>query len=200
MLAVYIVTAIIGGGMVLFSALGGLHGSGDVDHGMDIGGHGGDAGHDVGGHGLAHHGHETIGEAGFWLPFFSIRFWTYLSAAFGITGLILTLLNAGAIATVLLASAVTGIASGLIAAYAFRALQVGQSSSELRMEDFLGAEAKVTVALRDSQPGKVRMSIRDDIIDMVAVSDRPIEVGEEVMVLEVDANRVVVARREDALE
>ncbi len=214
MLALYIVTAIIGGGLMLLSAVGGLGSHADVSHdlggGHDFGGHdvGGHdvGGHDVGGHeGLEHGGHgdhEHGGEGGLWIPFLSLRFWTYAIGTFGILGLLLTLFSDAAEPGVGMTSGVLGFVMGLVAAYGYRLAQRSQTSGGVSERDFLGVEGKVLVATKPDHPGKVRVTVKDDIIDMLALSEggKTIEVGEDIVVVAVEGDQVRIAKKGDILE
>lgn len=190
----YLVTAIVGGVLVVLSAFG--HGrddghlehDGDVGHGFEASGDHGDAGHDV--------PHEV------WLPFLSLRFWTYFSAAFGAIGLLLTQFSLASHTAALLWALAGGVGAGLGVAYSVRALRRSEASSAIREQDLLGAEARMLVGSRDSLPGKARLSIRGEDIDLVAISHTgsDIAVGETVYVLSIENNTARVARREEILD
>src|SRR4051794_32524985 len=84
---------------------------------------------DVGHAGHGHHGHETDGESAFWAVVLSFRFWTFAALGFGMSGSLIHLFKlAGPVATALIAGG-AGLASGLFAALAFRALSRGSSST-----------------------------------------------------------------------
>ncbi|MFN3683129.1 MAG: NfeD family protein [Fimbriimonadaceae bacterium] len=204
MLALYLVAAIVGGGLVLFSALGGLaHGGMDTDGGVD-------ADHDVGGADsgtelapAAEHdaGSDGAPAAEFWIPFTSLRFWTYLAAVFGVTGLALTLFAKTGEPFTLMVSILTGLVMGLAASGIVHWLAKNESQSAITEQDFLGAEARVLVPVRGSLPGKVRLQVKGSTVDLVAVAenDREIEAGEEVLVVGFEGNNARVARKEDYL-
>lgn len=185
MLAIYLVAAILGGGLVLFSAFGGLHGHGDAHFGAD-------AGHDAG----DVHGSDAADAGSFWLPFFSIRFYVYSLAAFGILGSLLTVTRTGQGPTVLAASVVTGVATGWIASAVVRWLTRSDRSSAASHADFMGAIGTVTVPVRPNSPGKVRTTVKGDIIDLLALpaADEEIGPGEEVAILDMDGTTALVGR------
>lgn len=194
MLAVYIVAAIVGGGLIVLSALGGLgHGTG-LD---DVGGHGAsfEAQHDV------DTGHDLAAPSDAWLPFLSLRFWTYFMGGFGGLGLLLTVLGMTREPATAALSAGMGLALGLTVAWGMRALQRMTMDNTVLSDDFLGKEAKVLVASRGSQPGKVRLSIKGDLIDMLARSEsgHELEPGESVVVVAIDGNEARVERLRDVL-
>lgn len=201
------VAAIIGGGLVLFSALGGLaHGGLEADGGID-------ADHDVGGADAetsgtelapaADHGAGAAGApaAEFWIPFTSLRFWTYLCAVFGVTGLALTLFAKTGEPFTMVVSIVTGLLMGLAASGIVHWIAKNESQSAISEQDFLGAEAKVLVPVRGRLPGKVRLQVKGSTVDLVAVAEneREMEAGEEVLVVGFEGNNARVARKEDYL-
>jgi hypothetical protein len=198
MLGLYIVTAIIGGGLMLLSALSGLGAHLDVAQHLGFGEHSiGD--HDAGGH--DHGGGDTDSPA-LWIPFLSIRFWTYAIGTFGVIGVLLTWLTRSHEPLVAGISGAMGLLMGLVAAGAFRLAQKYQSSSAVGTGDYVGSEAHVLVAVRPGHPGKVRMSIRGDLIDMIAMGegDSSIEAGEQVFVTGLEGNQVRVARQAGYLD
>lgn len=207
MLAAYIVAAIVGGGMIVFSALAGLGAHADVggDLGHDVGGGHGSVDHGAaGGHDVSHdaeHGHDTDhGTGALWLPFFSIRFWTYAVGTFGLIGSVLSLTRVSIEPITLAISATAGLLMGTLAAWIVRYLNKAEYSSTATEDDFLGALAQVTVPIGEL-PGKVRTSVRGDIIDFVALSDpgEQFAPGEEVMIVGIEGDKARVARKKDFL-
>lgn len=197
----YILTAVVGGVLILLSAIG--HGDGDASHDLD---HGFEAGgdHEVGhdfGHGTDHdHG------GGLWLPFFSLRFWTYLMAGFGLTGLLFTYLNLAPAAVVPIFAGGVGIVAGLSVSLAMRYLRRSEASSGINAGDVRGHEAEVLVPVRPGAPGKVRLIVKGDTIDFLATTDGPAElgVGSVAIVLDMEGDHLKVIGRnalfdEDAL-
>ncbi len=198
MFAAYIVAAIVGGGLILFAAFAGLGSHADVSHG--------DIGHEAGPQHLeaqdSDHGSDGDQGAGaVWLPFFSIRFWTYTIATFGLVGSILTLTRVCPEPLTLVISVCSGVFMGVLAAFIVRILGLAARTSEAAETDFMGAMAKVTVAIRDGLPGKVRTTVRGDIIDLVALSDSggTIEQGQEVMIVGIEGDKARVALQSEYL-
>lgn len=189
---------------MLFSALGGL------SHGMDVDG-GVDADHDVGSLNAdaggteiapaADHapGADTAPAAEFWIPFTSLRFWTYLTAVFGVTGIALTLFARTSEPFTLVVSAISGILMGLGASGLVRWLSKNESDSAISEQDLLGAEARVLVAVRGRLPGKVRLQAKGSTVDLVAISESELRPGEEVLVIGFEGNHARVARKKDYL-
>lgn len=191
MLTVYIVSAIVAGALILLSAVGGGH---DAGHDVDVGGHDFDASHDA-------DVHSDGAVEGTWIPFFSLRFWTYFFAAFGIIGLLLTVLNAATAPLTIGLALGGGLVTGFAVAAIMRWLKGSASTDSASLHDLLGKEAKVLVGVRPSQLGKVRIEAKGEIIDLLATSEsgEQIEIGEQVVVVGVDGNQAKIARRRDIL-
>lgn len=194
MLTVYIVTGIVGLVLTAVAAIAGFdHGT---DHEFDVGADvGGDVGHDVG-HDADHDaGHDGLGA---WLPFLSLRFWTFFAAGFGTIGAVLTLFEPGNVLIPVWAVA-GGLGIGLLVSWGVRVLQRHDAANVMSQRELLGAAGKLLVAIRPGQPGKVRVIAQGEIIDMIATSqnDKELESGEEVFVVDVDGRQAVVAQRRD---
>src|SRR5436190_17778919 len=107
MLVVYLITLIVGGALLALSLVLGGHGDADA-HGGDADAHGGDA---HAGSADGDHGSALDAFTG-WFPITSLRFWTFFSAFFGLTGTILgAFMGTGAVPTALFAVG-AGYASG----------------------------------------------------------------------------------------
>jgi membrane protein implicated in regulation of membrane protease activity len=211
MLAVYIITAIVGGGLIILSALGGGHdhsfeGQGDVDfggHDVDMGGHDVDVSHggDVDQAGDAGHGGDTTGGLP-WMPFLSLRFWTYFCAVFGVVGVLLTYMGHTPEPAVGIYAGSSGLLTGLAVAIIMRLLRLSDSDSTARANDMLGTIAKVQVALRGEQPGRIRVCVKGDLVDVLALTQdgSTVEAGEEVVVIGVEGDRVTVVPRSEIFD
>lgn len=209
MLAAYIVAAIVGGGMIVFSALAGLGahadmGGSDFSHDVDTGqggfDHSGPETHDASQDG--DNGHDADqGTGALWLPFFSVRFWTYAVGTFGLIGSILSLTRVSIEPATLAISISSGVLMGTIAAVVVRTLAKAEHASAANQDDFLGALAKVTVSIGEL-PGKVRTSVRGDIIDFVALGEQGehFDQGEEVMIVGIEGDKARVARQTEFLD
>ena len=109
---------------------------------------GGDADGDGDGDGV---GGLTLALAG---PLGSLRFWTFGSLGFGLTGALSTLLGfspGGAFAFAMLVG--VGLGYGLFRA--FRWLAREQVTAETTVDDYVGAEARVLLPIRVEGQGKV---------------------------------------------
>jgi hypothetical protein len=186
MLGFYIFSAIVGGILVLVNVFVGGHGH-DFEGGHDFD-HGG-ADHDSD-HGDADHG--------LWLPFLSLRFWTYFFAATGAVGLLLTKLSGSGEPTTGIIALATGLVCGLSVAIAVRYLSRYDSDSAAKMDDLLGMEAKVLVTVRQDSPGKIRCHLKGDTIDLLALAqdDAILEVGSDAIIVAIEDDRARVVPRE----
>lgn len=186
MLTLYLVSAIVAGVLILLS----IFGAGDHEFGHDADVHfdHGDADHDSD-HGLA---------IGSWIPFFSLRFYTYFSAGLGATGLLLTFLTDANQATILIASLIVAAICGLGVWFAMKLMRRSESSSTATEKDMLGKEATVLVAINGRNPGRIRCTVKGDIIDYLAFSEdeTPISPGESVVVIAMEEGRAQVVARE----
>jgi len=140
MLGFYLFAAIVGGGLLAFSVIGG-HGDGDAGGGHD-GGH--DAGHDVG-HGPG----ELV------LGFFRPRNLIFFLAAFGLTGTALTWLKTASPLT--LGSAVgMGLGAMVLNHLLFTWLRRTDAAIDtLGDADLEGVSARVVLDVNPGHPGRV---------------------------------------------
>ncbi len=189
MLTLYVITAVIGGILVLYSVIAGSEHGQDADHDTDHD-HGNDHDHHGG------DGHEV------WIPFFSLRFWNYGLTFFGVTGLLLTQFSdIGPLFTAWAAGG-TGFVAGLGVAYLIHLAKKTEASSGAEIADLMGAEGKVLVAIREGQPGKIRCNLKGELLDLVALSDdgTNLEVGNKALVVGIDGERVRVIQISDNFE
>lgn len=162
MAMLYYVTLAIGGTLVLVSiALGGDH-----DHDVDAGA---DASVDAG-----HAGGFDAMDA--WLPFASLRFWTFFAAFFGLTGTLLTSfeLGGGAV-TVGVLSGAMGYLSGVAVTAVIRKLKDEVVDSAVSSDDLMGEQATVMIPFGKGRDGKVRMNVKDRIVEALATTDEDTE-------------------------
>jgi membrane protein implicated in regulation of membrane protease activity len=181
MLGLYIVSGIIGLGLILVSIFTGHgdHSGGDAHHG-DNDGHDGDV----------------------WLPFFSIRFWTYTLGTFGLTGALLTLLTDQKPTPVLVASAFTGILLGLLVSGLMRSVQKFDTASLYKPSTLTGKTGILLVATRPGQDGKVRIQLPDESVDITArgYDGETIEANQTVVVVAMDRDIALVMSQRELME
>jgi hypothetical protein len=174
--AVYLGALLFGGLVIVATVFG-------VGHEVDA--HGGDGAD-------ADHGSGT-GSA--LLSLFGLRFWSFGAAFFGLTGLVMRALGWPGLAPYV--SALVGVAAGLGATVAFRALArdtVGQVSDPAA---WLGREGRLLLPVSPGQRGKIRLTLpAGGHVDLVAESDEDevLAAGADALVVEVRGNVVVVTR------
>jgi membrane protein implicated in regulation of membrane protease activity len=179
----YLAALIFGLGTILFQLFGASHG--DADHPGDL--HDGSSGaHDAG-----HADHS-----GGILPIvLSLRFWTFGSLAFGLTGALLHYLGLAPLAIVPFLALAMGLGSGWFAAWSFRALMKSATQSGAVAGDALGKLGRVLVSCQRGSRGKVRLELRGQTVDFLATTDEDeIEPGTSVLVEEVREEELVVSR------
>ena len=176
MFAIYLGSLLFGGVLIAASVFAG------ADHGAELHG-GGDAGH--GG------GHDQEQNPN-WISLFGLRFWSFGSTFFGITGLVLRAIGLSALAP--LVSTGVGIAAGLGASAAFRRL-TGETVGQVRDAGALvGREGRLLLPVARGQRGKVRLAQPGGgDVDLLAESDEALASGTEVLIVEVKGNVAVVA-------
>lgn len=197
MIAVYLILLLVGGVLVAVSALAGgdaeLDLDADVDADVDA-----DADLDADADADADSAHVGV-HGGFadglsaWVPFASLRFWTFFMAFAGLTGTLLTLLGLmGPIGTGVTAGAL-GYACGLGITVAIRHLKKKSVSSTVTEADFVGATGRVLLPVRVGEVGQVRVSIRGRDVDCMAITeDDALDAEREVLVYEVREDGVLV--------
>jgi membrane protein implicated in regulation of membrane protease activity len=182
--AIYLGSLLFGGVLIAASVLAG------ADHGAELHG-GGDAGH--GGGDTDHGGDKGQNQGPTWISLFGLRFWSFASTFFGITGLVLRAIGLSALAP--LVSGVVGVAAGLGASAAFRRL-TGETVGQVRDAGALvGREGTLLLPVARGQRGKVRLAQPGGgDVDLLAESDEALASGTEVLIVEVRGNVAMVAR------
>lgn len=196
---IYIICLVIGGTFVALSAIGGLDGAdfaGDFDvevdaeadselDEIDVGTYGGGA-----------------PSARRWLPFLSLRFWTFALCFFGLTGVIVTsaqpTLASGIVAII---AGLMGLLCGTAAAVVLRSLSRTTVSSLTRPEELTGQLGTVEIPFDAHSRGKVRLNIRGSTVGFFALTqeDRAFQPGESVLVVGLENNKLWVVSA-DALQ
>ena len=135
---------------------------------------------------------ELDGEG--WLPFLSMRFWTFALACFGMSGAIMTALGTSDWVSAPI-SAVTGIGLGWMIAYVFHRLKQDTVSSNTNTTSLVNQEGKALLPISKSQKGKVRLSLGTEILDLEATTNdsMPIERGEKIIVVAVQNGTAVIS-------
>ncbi|MCA9524556.1 MAG: NfeD family protein [Myxococcales bacterium] len=154
----------------------------------EIGGHA-----EVGAHGdVSNDFHKDLGSET-WIPFLSMRFWTFFFAFFGLCGLLLGwLTNVGELTRGLSAGA-SGFAAGLVVSYLMRYLRRSQVHGGTALPELVGSEAKVLLPISPENPGKIRIERRGEMIDIVASCDEgTLPIGADVLIISIDGSEAKV--------
>ena len=178
----YLVATLLGGALLA----GSLFWGGEDE--LDDGGHEGIDG-DADGHSLAD----------FWLPFASLRFWTFVLAFGGLTGTLLTFFDLAPVSMTAILAVVVGLVSGSAMWWAVRRLRRDDVDSAMRPADFLGASAKVLLPVARGRAGKVRVALGGRDVDVMAETEDDGELASdgEVLVYDVRDDGVVLVTREE---
>jgi len=130
-----------------------------------------------------------------------MRFWVYFVGGFGLFGLATTFLNVTVEPIRMFASLATGLLAGTIAAYLMRWARRDDTDSSVKEADFLGVTGTMVVPPTNGEPGKIRVSVKGDLIDMLALplEGASIAKGDEIVVVTVEGDRAVVAKASDYL-
>jgi membrane protein implicated in regulation of membrane protease activity len=187
-LALYLAALIFGLGMFAVQAL-----SSDAHHGDHPALPGGDDAH-AGETWLAHQAHAAFGaDAGWASIFISLRFYMFAAIAFGVVGAPVTAFGAIAPGLTLGVALLTALLVATAASLAFRALGRTTLSSSASESELTGQVGRVLVACEKGRKGKVRLTLRGQIVDFVATTDEQrLAPGAGVIVQEVHADRVHV--------
>lgn len=195
MIGVYVGSALFGTIVIGVSLVAGGHGDdadgdGSPDHDHDHDGlapvHGApDTAHDVG------RAVDAVKGAGhdaqwLWVPFLSLRFWTFFLASMGLTGALLTL-TGFAEPLVGLVSIPFGVAVGWITTQIFRRIRTDQVTATTNLSSYAGLEAKVMVPVRPGDAGKIAVKTMAGRIEMLAKSGdgKVLEAGTTVLITSV---------------
>ena len=177
MLGLYLATFLFGAVLVGAALVG--FGDKDVDHS-----HNGDA--------------KDIATDAHWLPFLSLRFWSFGSASFGLTGLLISALPVHwgvAFALAALVGSLVGLGSALL----FRRVRSDEVSGSTSLARFQGEEAKVVVTIRPGTTGRIAVDSHAGRFEMPArTRDRVVMPGELVLIASVAAGVADVSPIEPA--
>ena len=188
MVVVYVGSLLFGGVLIAASFFGAGHDA-DVHAGGDTG-HGSGDGHD-----------QSAASA--ILSLFGLRFWSFGAAFFGLTGVVLQVLGGPALAVAApLISGGVGVAAGLGASTAFRALARDTIGQVKGASALVGREGRLLLPVARTQRGKVRMPVPGGgHVDLLAESDDDdaLDAGVEVLIVEVRGNVAIVERAPAAL-
>ena len=152
------------------------------------------------GHGGVEHGHgEPLADDAVAL-FLSSRFWIFFALAFGLSGSLLTFF---ALASPLLVGVLTsalGLASGLFAALAFRAVRRMSVHTSASASDAIGTTGRVLVPCAKGKVGQVRIALKGQTVDLMATTDEDeIARGDAILIEDMRGEVAHVSPRPDEL-
>ncbi len=121
-----------------------------------------------------------------WLPFLSLRFWTFALATFGAAGTILSLLGFSDLVAAP-SSALTGFGVGYAVAWAFRRLSREKVSGDYGLRQVAGREGRLLLAVGPQRTGKVRVQIDGQDVDLLATTqdEKVLNLREKVLIIRV---------------
>jgi membrane protein implicated in regulation of membrane protease activity len=197
-LPIYLFALVLGGVLLLASIFTGGEGDTDADVDADV-----DVDADAEIDAEAHHGghagvadtHGSLG--GLFSTLFSLRFWTFFAAFFGLTGLVLdgADLLPGSVVPLGIALAL-GTGAGVVAVAIMRSLHRGSSGEIATVGDYAGRTGRVLLAFDRESLGKLRLEIGGTTVDVLAKTDEaePFRRGDEALVVEMQDHTAFVAR------
>lgn len=167
---VYLLALVVGGGLLFVQLVSG--------------------GHD------AHGGHPTdVQHHGQGPGLVSVRSAIYGLFTFGFVGAALRIPGLTSKAAAFLIALASGIATTLAAGYTFARLGNVDASGAASLRDAVGRRARVLLPCSPERPGKIRLEIGGQQVDMPATCGGPaIPAGTEVIVVEVEENMARVAQ------
>lgn len=170
MLPIYIFCFIIGGIFVALAALAGLDGV-DFDHDFDADIEVRDKSQ------TAQEGKNIFTNIRqrrritLWLPFLTIKFWTFGSCFFGLTGILLSLVTGMSDLAIAQVSVAVGVVCGTSMVWVLRNLGRHQADSLIRPNDLIGVSGKVVIPFDSQTKGKVQLTLKGSTIDFVAFTE-----------------------------
>jgi len=167
---VYLLALVLGGGLMLVQAVSGGHDTVDPGHALDI----------------QHHG------AGPGL--LSIRSFIYGLFAFGFVGAALHIPRIASPRSALLLALASGVGAGLAAGFTFARLGSAAASGAASLQEAAGRHARVLLPCSADRPGKIRLDLGGQQVDMKATTvGALIPAGASVVVVEVREDVALVA-------
>jgi len=193
LISVYWVCLIVGGGLLVISALSGGDADAGIETDVDAGGDfdvdradvamDGDAGAEI------DHATEAAAgaDAGSLAAWLSVRFVIFFLATFGLIGVAMTYLSDVSRGMTLGVAVVGGLALGQVVHQTMRKIGATSGDSTTRQEDYINKLARVTIAVRPPMRGEVAIPVAQGERFVPARSkrdDAAFEVGDRVGILD----------------
>ena len=127
----------------------------------------------------------------------SLRFWTFFTTFFGLTGAVLEGLGLVAAVPALLLALAMGSLSGTTATLVLRRLAADSTGVAASSRDYVGLSGRVLVPIRKGSLGKIRLQLKGTTVDMLATSDddEALDPGEFALIIEMRETTAVVVRQ-----
>lgn len=199
MLSLYLIALLVGGFLLALSIIGG-HADSDADFDIDADV---DVDADADGDGDFDHGMGAFDAMVAWLPFASLRFWTFFAAFFGLTGVVLEAGEFTARFVTLGVAIGIGYVCGAGMTTVVRRLRRTRVDSSLGADDFIGESARVILPVAPGTTGKVRLEIKGRVVELLAETEDEVALaaGQICTVYGVkEDGRAVVARAAELTE
>lgn len=186
MISVYLVIAIVC--VILLVVMASLGGFG-LDHDAGVGGHDMDMGHYDAGHGDYTGSH---------LSPLSLPILLAFGATFGAVGAILTEVLFDEIWTVVAAVIIGIIVAGGMYGLVYVFLVKSQASTHISVNEFVGLEGLLTVAIRNKEPGQVVVNTeKRGRVPIPATANEDIESNTPVKVIGIAGDAVMVEKKKE---
>jgi len=208
----YIISLVIGGGLVVISTVFSGDADVDADFDMDVdvdvdvdldvdvdGPVDGDVAADVGGDADVAAGDHPAGALSL-SAWFSVKFVVYFLAMFGLIGTVLTHLTGSSPAMVLVGAVAGGVIVGQVVHQLFRYLRRSGGNSEVVTKDFVDQLARVTIAIAPAKCGEVAVKARGRerfVAAMARRNDDAFKAGDTVGIVAFVAGKAEVVSREE---
>ncbi len=133
-----------------------------------------------------------------WLPFLTVKFWTFGSCFFGLTGIVLSKftpeMSEVAIVSI---SVLIGSFCGTSMVWVLRNLR-HFADSLIRANDLIGQSGKVSIPFDSQSKGKVQLTVKGSNLDLVAFTDeeKGFKKGDRVLVVGLKNNQLWVVTDE----
>lgn len=133
-------------------------------------------------------------------PLRTMRFWTFFAAFCGLTGITLEILGLPTQLAAAIAIAI-GTGTGGFASWTLRKLGQIQSGQASDGNDYIGKQAQVLVPVRPGRTGKIRVQVRGQTLDMLAIGDgtQSLATHDRVMIIEMQGTRARIVPYEDPM-
>lgn len=125
---------------------------------------------------------------------FSVRFWSFFTGFFGLTGVGMYYIHGPGIVTLLTAIGM-GFVAGFSISYLFKVMSRSNVSSDITTSDILGRRGKIVVPVAPDDDGKIRLVIKGQIIDRIAICKEGVfNIGDEATVVKVEDHIVHIEK------